>query len=131
MHVTERQHPLEGGFVLDPHAELASYLAQVICSDAVDTAAPYVYYPSEEGMTIEEAVCDKGPDADFLAITLADMTSCVERMTSRQRTVLYNTLAGWSAEEVGERLGISRGRVYAARSDAIAILRQHYRNGHS
>lgn len=124
MRVAERKDTPEGAFVLDPHDELAACIAHVICNDSLDFPSPY--QPSEGGMTLEETLCDPGPAIENLAIELADMASCVERMDCRQRTVLYNMLTGWSAKEIAKRLGITRGRVYVARTGAIAILRKHY-----
>ena len=129
MHVAKLQHASEGTFVFDPHDELVTCLAHVLCGDPLDFTSPYL--PSEDGMTLEEMLCDPGPSIEDIAVERADMALCVERMNSRQRTVLYNTLAGWSAKDVGTQLNLSVRRVYVARAEAIAIIRNQYRNGHS
>jgi len=42
---------------------------------------------------------------------LVDVRRAVARLTARQREVLALTVAGWTQEEIGERLGIARETV--------------------
>ena len=51
-------------------------------------------------------------DAQLEALDdLVDVRRAVARLTARQREVLALTVAGWTQEEIGERLGIERSVV--------------------
>ncbi len=126
MHIAEPQDAPEGIFVVDPHDELYAWLAYLLCHGSFDPT----YFPTEDGMPLEEAVPSDAPAIEDVATTIADLEPCLSRMDCRHRTVLYNVLTGWRVSEVAPRIGLSVSRTYHVLKEAVAILRQNYGDGH-
>lgn len=69
-------------------------------------------------------------DAQLEAIDdLVDVRRAIARLTARQREVLALTVAGWTQEEIGERLGIARRVVGEHLAKARKSLWQSIQNG--
>lgn len=68
-------------------------------------------------------------DAQLEAIDdLVDVGRAMERLTARQREVLALTVAGWTQEEIGERLGIAHQVVSEHLAKARETLESYLQN---
>ncbi len=125
MHIAESQDAGQGVFVDDPHEELTLWLAHLFYHDPVDA----FLVPTEEMEYPDELLASDAPPVEDVAVLMADLSVCIERMTSIQRTVLYNLLCGWKVSAIANRLGLPCSRVTECRNEAVALLREYYRNG--
>lgn len=126
MHIAEPQDTSEGVFVVDPHEELCTWLAYLLCHGSLDPSRA----STEDVLPLFDAILSDAPAIEDIATVIADLEPCLRRMDCRHRTVLYNVLTGWSVSEVAPRIGISVSRTYHVLQEAVAILRQNYGNGH-
>lgn len=126
MNVAKLQHSSQGVFVFAAHDELCVLLTHLLCHGSFDP----VYYPSDDALSLEEAIGDGGPSVDELATTMADLSRCLRGMDDRHRTVLYNALAGWRISEIAVVLNLSLYHVQRILREATALLSNHYGNRH-